>query len=353
MYRRDFHHQRAYRTKRLIAWICIAFLLLLVIGVFVYSLQAGLVPGLGGRHITLPGLPPLKQASNNANANADTGTDASCASQQPGQRIIYINSDGERRSFVIYVPTGYKQSLPLVLNYHGYDNTATNMAAYTDMGVEADKENFLIVFPQGDPDNASPPKPSWNAGIGDAGPTGTADDVQFTRDIISYVETHYCIDAHRIYATGYSIGGSMAYRVACDLSNQIAAFSSVEGAFYHIPGGCQASRPIPFLEIHSLVDPLAPYDGEGAKLPVQTILNLWFSIDQCNTSDQQTIFQQADVTGYEWPSCANGTVVEQYQISDGGHVWPGSATPQPSLGYTTQTIDANTVIWNFFSQFHT
>lgn len=345
MYNHDFHHGRAFRTKRLLAWICIAFALLIIIGVFFFSLQEGLIPGLAGKHISLPGLP--------SGSGQPFGLNRSpCSGHSPGDTVISITSGGQKRSFIVHIPPSSDQkALPVVITYHGYDNTASKMAAYTDMGTEADAENFVVVFPQGAFDNANPPKPSWNAGIGVAGPTGTTDDVQFTRDIISYLQKNYCVDAHRIYATGYSIGGSMAYRVACSLSNQIAAFATVEGAFYHIPGGCQASRPIPFLEIHSLVDPLAPYDGTGAQLPVQEILNLWFGIDQCNTNNRQTIFQQADVTGFEWPSCADGTVVEQYQITDGGHVWAGSATPEPSLGYTTQTIKANIVIWNFFSAF--
>ncbi len=82
---------------------------------------------------------------------------------------------------------------------------------------------------------------------------------------------------------------------------------------------------------------------------VQTMLNLWLGLDQCQSSNK-VIFQKADVTGIEWPNCASGTVVEHYRISDGGHTWPGSS-PEPSLGYTTQTIDANVVIWNFFKQF--
>jgi polyhydroxybutyrate depolymerase len=209
-----------------------------------------------------------------------------------------------------------------------------------------------VVFPQGALDNANPPKPSWNAGIGAGGPTGTTDDVQFTRDILSYMQKHYCVDAQRIYVTGYSIGASMAYRVACTLSDQIAALATVEGAFYHIPpNGCQATRSVPVLEIHGLADQLAPYNGAPPKLSVQSFLNLWFAIDKCNTSVSKVIFQQADVTGTQWPQCANGTMVEHYAISDGGHVWPGSATPMPSLGYTTHTIDANVVIWNFFSGF--
>ena len=330
--------------RRLAAWICVAFALLLVIGAAIYSLRAGIIPGLGNSHVQLPALPGFSQGNNGSPCSV---------SHSPGDQTIPISSDGMRRVFIVHLPpSNASQSLPVVINYHGYDNTAASMERYTNMGAEADKEHFIVVFPQGALDNANPPKPSWNAGIGEFGPTGTVDDVQFTRDMIGYLLKNYCADARRIYVTGYSIGASMAYRVACTLSDQIAALATVEGAFYHIPpNGCQASRPLPVLEIHGLADQLAPYNGAPPKLSVQTFLNLWFAIDKCNTGVSQTICQQSDVTATKWPKCTNGTVIEHYKISDGGHVWPGSAIPMPTLGYTTHTIDANVVIWSFFSAF--
>jgi polyhydroxybutyrate depolymerase len=344
MYNHDFHHERAFHMRRLAAWTCLAFSLLLVIGAVVYGLRAGIIPGLDGNHIQLPALPGFSQGNNGSPCSI---------SHAPGDETIPISSGGLRRIFIVHLPPSYaSQPLPVVINYHGYDNTAANMERYTNMGAEADKAHFIVVFPQGALDNANPPKPSWNAGTGEFGPTGTTDDVQFTRDMIGYLLKNYCTDARRIYVTGYSIGASMAYRVACTLSNQIAALATVEGAFYHIPpNGCQASRPLPVLEIHGLADQLAPYNGAPPKLSVQTFLNLWFAIDKCNTSVSQTIFHQSDVTAIKWPNCTDGTIVEHYKISDGGHVWPGSAIPMPELGYTTHTIDANVVIWNFFSTF--
>ena len=344
MYNHDFHHEQAFRTRRLAGWICLAFALLIVIGTLAYSVRAGIIPGLSGGRIQLPALPGFNQGGNSPCSTA----------RSPGDSIVYITSDGLKRSFVIHLPPSYgRQELPVVFNYHGYDSTATGMAHYTNMGAEADKANFIVVFPQGAPDSANPPKPSWNAGIGAEGPTGTTDDVQFTRDMISYLQKNYCINSLRIYVTGYSIGASMAYRVACTLSDQIAGLATVEGAFYHFPGGCQPARPLPVLEIHSLVDPLAPYNGDASRdlASVQRFLSIWFTIDQCNPNTSSTIFQKADVTGFKWADCASGTVVEHYRITDGGHVWPGSAIPMPALGYTTQTIDANVVIWNFFSSF--
>ncbi len=346
MYNHDFHHVRTFRLRRLVAWICLAFSLLLITGVVVYSFQTGIVRGLGSGHLQAPSLPGFAQ---NTTSPCSTAHSA-------GDSTIEISSGGQKRSFIVHLPPGYgQQPLPLVINYHGYDNTAANFERYTDMDVEADQANFIIVFPQGALDNNVPqPKPSWNAGIGAGGPTGLADDVQFTRDMLSYLQRNDCVNAQRIYVTGYSIGASMAYRIACTLSSQIAAFATVEGAFYHIPpNGCQATRAVPVLDIHSLADQFAPYDGSTTRdlISVPAFLNLWFSIDQCNTNASQVIFQKADVTGYKWSSCANNTLVEQYKITDGGHVWPGSPIAMPSLGYTTHTINASTIIWNFFSGF--
>lgn len=343
MHNHDFHHTHVWRRQRRAAWVCTAVALLLLLGALVYSFQAGIVPGLASTNsrLSLPGLGHILGSSL-----------CSTPAHPTGDSTIDLTSGGMPRSFIVHLPPSYGQApQPVVFNYHGYDNTAARMDKYTNMGAEADRENFIVVFPQGADDGLG--KASWNAGIGASGTTGSADDVQFTRDMIQYLQKNYCIDMHRIYATGYSIGASMAYRVACTLSNQIAALATVEGAFYHFDGGCQPTRPIPVLEIHGQADLYAPYDGAPDRrlASVQTFLNVWFNLDHCNTDSSSTIFQKADVTAFKWSSCADGTVVEHYRISDGGHVWPGSATPMPSLGYTTHTIDANVVIWNFFNSF--
>src|SRR5579863_8334769 len=95
----------------------------------------------------------------------------------------------------------------------------------------------------------------------------------------------------------------------------------------------------------------APYAGNPAARmsSVQDYLNAWLSYDRCSQSSQ-IIFQHSDVTGFEWKHCASGTAVEHYQVSDGGHTWPGAAT-NTVLGYVTHTIDANVVIWNFLSHY--
>ncbi|MBV9689420.1 MAG: dienelactone hydrolase family protein [Ktedonobacteraceae bacterium] len=258
-----------------------------------------------------------------------------------GDSTDMIYSAALKRSFLVHLPPSYgRQPQPLVLTYHGYSWTAQIMEHNTKMDVEADKAGFVLVFPQGVDD-----PPSWNAGVGAYGPTGDANDLQFTRDMLKFLKSNYCVDTHRVYVAGFSLGGGMVYRLACVLSDQIAAVASVSGAYYPLPEGCHPTRALPILEIHGAADQLAPYDGNASRdmEAVQDYLHGWLERDKCNNIVQM-FFQRGDVTGTEWTHCANGVIVRHYRVSDGGHTWPGSPN-------TTHVIDANVVIWQFFSQF--
>lgn len=254
-----------------------------------------------------------------------------------------ITSDGLKRTFLVHLAASYgRQPQPLVILYHGYSWTSQIMEQTTGMNKEADKAGFVLIYPQG----VDTP-PSWNAGVGAYGSTGDADDVQFTRDMLRSIEQNYCVDTHRIYVSGFSLGGGMAYRLACTFSDKLAAVATVSGAYYPIPGGCHRhpTRHLPILEIHGATDQLAPYAGNvNTRMDgVQDYLEGWLSRNECN-DDSTTFFQQGDVIGTQWTKCADGVIVRHYRISNGMHTWPGSPG-------TTHVIDADVVIWNFFSKF--
>jgi polyhydroxybutyrate depolymerase len=321
---------------RLVGLAGIALSLVILLSVLIYSVQENVIP-----KTVLP------SSLHSSPTSAQSAITCKTPPHPTGDSNNTISSGRLKRTFILHLAPSYgKTPQPLVINYHAYSNTAQHFAQYTDMGAEADKAGFIVAFPQG-VDNP----PSWNAGIGADGPTGDANDVQFTRDLLSYLEKNYCVDTHRVYVAGYSLGGGMAYRIACTLSNQVAAIATVAGAFYHAPGGCHPSRPLPVLEIHGVADRFAPYNGNPVMgiAAIQVYLNVWLNEDNCGNTTK-VIFQQNDVTATEWTNCTSGTVVIHYRISDGGHTWPG-AGPIPALGLTTRTIDANEVIWNFFSQY--
>src|SRR5437667_1606905 len=196
-----------------------------------------------------------------------------------GDSTQTIASGNLDRTFLLHLSPSYgRQPLPLIISYHGYSWTDQMMVGATRFNQLADQEGFkgfLAAYPQG---YESPS--TWNAGNGAYGPTGGEDDIQFTRDMLTYLEKNYCVDSQRIYVVGFSLGGGMAYRLACDLSDQITAIATASGAYYPLPEGCQPARPLPVLEFHGLADKDAPYSGYPALrlTSVDNYLNKWLTL---------------------------------------------------------------------------
>jgi polyhydroxybutyrate depolymerase len=257
-----------------------------------------------------------------------------------GDSTQTISSGDLDRTFLLHLSPSYgRQPLPLIISYHGYSWTDQMMVGATRFNQLADQEGFkgfIAAYPQG---YESPS--TWNAGNGASGPTGSEDDVQFTRDMLTYLKKNYCVDSQRIYVVGFSLGGGMAYRLACDLSDQITAVATASGAYYPLPEGCQPARPMPVLEIHGAADKDAPYAGypQLGMASVEDYLNTWLTLDQCDTTSH-VFLQQPDVTGSEWTRCASGAQIRHYRIDDGTHSWP-----------SPPVLNGSAVIWDFCKQF--
>jgi polyhydroxybutyrate depolymerase len=261
-----------------------------------------------------------------------------------------LSSDGIERTFRLHVPAGYQpdHATALVLNFHGLNSNATQQESYSRFSDLADREHFLVVYPNGT--SGSGKMQGWaTGGVEDP---HNVDDVRFTNDLLDTLQHELCIDAHRIYSTGISNGGGMTNLLACRLANRIAAFAPVAGAFYTTIGECQPGRAVPIIEFHGTSDPLVFYEGRPlVKMPaIQTWLQEWSTRDGC-TGGPDTFFQQADVMGEQWTGCQTNSAVIHYRIDGGGHTWPG-AQDVMVLGATTHTIDATSLIWQFFQKYH-
>jgi len=260
-----------------------------------------------------------------------------------------LTSDGLQRAYRLHIPIGYtpNQKMPLVVNFHGMNETDQEQELYTRYSALANQHHFLVVYPQGV--TGSDGKVGW-ATYGKFDPT--VNDVLFVSDLLTTLQHQLCIDPLRIYVTGMSNGGGMTNLLACQMSGRLAAFAAVSAAIYPIPGGCHPARPVPYLEFHGTADPIVHYTGSTALTfpPVMQTMQDWATLNGCTTGPT-TFFQQADVTGLQWAHCRNGVIVQHYRVEDGGHTWPG-ASPIPRLGSTTQTIDATTLGWQFMQQYH-
>jgi polyhydroxybutyrate depolymerase len=265
-----------------------------------------------------------------------------------------IRTDGRTRAYLLHLPTGYgtSRSQALVLAFHGHSGSDEGLESYTGLSLLADRGDFIADYPQGTlgPHGAT----GWTTS-GTNAVTVTYDpmvhDALFVSDLLTYLQATLCVDAHRIYATGWSNGGGMAGLLACALAGRVAAVAPVDGAFPPIADGCHPQHPISILEFHGTADPLVPYTGDASMLwpPISEWLAAWAQRDGCG-GVATTFVQNADVVGEQWTGCVEGAVIRHYRIAGGGHTWPGASTTiDPSyFGKTTHTITATDLIWQFF-----
>src|SRR5690348_6350105 len=135
---------------------------------------------------------------------------------------------GRERSYSLHVPPEAvgKRDLPLVVVLHGGGGSGAAAAKQSGFDAEADRQGFVVAYPDGTRRIAAgrPGFYTWNAGDC-CGPAMEqhVDDVGFIRAMVAAIAAVQPIDKKRVYATGISNGGMMAYRLACDASSIFAA----------------------------------------------------------------------------------------------------------------------------------
>lgn len=246
-----------------------------------------------------------------------------------GTFTIALDSGDRERTALVTVPASVDpaQPVPLVLNFHGVIATSEIIQANTGMSAKAELEGFITAAPQGI-------GRSWNAGVccGEA-LAQNIDDVGLTRDLVDRLLRDFPIDPTRIYATGFSNGGAMAYKLACDLPELFAAIAPVGGSVATFP--CAAPAPVPLLVINNIDDPVVAFSLAAFSL------NIWRPLNGCQNTPEVT--QPAESTMCETYPCT-GAPTQLCAVDGIGHVWPGGLTNPDGL------FDATDYVWDFFTQ---
>ncbi len=278
-----------------------------------------------------------------------------------GDHAITFGRGTQSRAYLLHVPAKLGPQPPLVLNFHAGGSNASQHQKLTGMDAVADREGFLIVYPEGT-GVLEGQLQTWNAGGCCGGAVrDNVDDVGFVRRLLEDLSRRQAYDPARVYATGFDNGAMMSYRLAAALSDRIAAIAPVAGtiAVEHFP----TVRAVPVLHIHSADDPSAPYaGGRGAALPMTTqrITHLgveaglaeWAKANGCATPLEQREKKEAQghtATLFAYPKCRAEVLL--WKLTGAGHVWPGGErenVPKP-LGAGTAVIDANAEALKFFS----
>lgn len=272
-----------------------------------------------------------------------------------------ITVDNKTRKYWLYVPASVEgqKNVPVVFSLHGrYGNddpnnqkdilTKDGKPIFTSL---ADKEGFIVVYPQGrnggdEKDKAAYPG-EWYKAFGNGTgweATGKENaDTKFIKEIVDEIKTVYnsnsniSVDPKRFYLCGFSMGGMMTYACAKVLNGTFAAYGSCSGYplnEFHM--NLATENPIPFIHLHGNSDQIL-----GIKHLNTIIENLLFR-NGCDLS------QQVINTG--WSTTKENSEEHNFKRYDftGVNGVPVTTVTYDGLWHNVEA-SAPAYLWNFFS----
>ena len=292
----------------------------------------------------------------------------SVASPVQGQKSFDFSAAGDIGSYIVEMPpdASAKDPLPLIIDLHGYSETAAIQVSFSALGSYGSTHGFITVTPQ-----VNKAVQYWDITPGSA-------DQKFLGDLITHLTQTLCVDRHRVFVAGYSNGAFMASALACTYANKIAAVATVAGI--QAPPGCHPARPVPVVAFHGTADPFVPYRGgigpaakslpapngvgtlgshpdskedrgiSASPLPIPIEEARWAARNGCSKSPKtSTVAIGVTLIAY---SCPRNATVELYRESGDGHIWAGSeamVSIESVVGKTTFAISADQLMWKFFA----
>ena len=262
------------------------------------------------------------------------------ASANPGggiSTIVGTPYDGKLRTFNLYVPPRIptRKPVPLLLVLHGLFLDPSTEEASSGLDRVADLDDVALAYPAG-------LDGSWNAGTC-CGPSGArrVDDVGFLVHVVDLVAQIRPIDLNRVYIAGFSNGGMMALRAACERPDVFAAAASVGGTL-QVP--CAGRQPISAMLLNGQRDTTVPYAGtryshflHTALTPVPTAARRLAARSGCVAVRRASSYRHVTAT---YRGCALGAALTVVTAPRVGHHWPT---------WQQDRVDGEELVWDFLS----
>ena len=274
-----------------------------------------------------------------------------------------LEHGGHQRSWLAYVPAAKSQSPALVLVMHGSRGDGEQMREATRYGFDvlAERYGFIAVYPDGY-------ERHWNDCRGSADYAANLeniDDVGFLRALVQRMVEEQGVDPGRVFATGLSNGGQMAYRLGLEAPDLVAGIAAM-AANLPDPIACEpVGEAVATLVMNGTEDPVNPYEGglveifgntsRGNVLSSAATAGYWARLAGYDGEGERSRWPQRDpddatsVESIDW-SGQGRVPVSLVTINGGGHTVPNPVFSLPRiLGPTSHQLDGPEVIWAFFS----
>jgi len=284
---------------------------------------------------------------------------------EPGthKRKLALRVLGFHRSYLIHIPKNYNQTeaRPLVVALHGAFSTAEEMEEETGFSDLADREGFLVVYPNGI--TLFGWFQHWNAGhcCGRAMKDGV-DDLGFVSTVIEEVRRDFRVDSSRIYMVGYSNGGMLAYLFAAQKPETLAAVAVIAATVGSSPSPSEpevriapARAPVPVIAFHGREDNSIPYEGGSQEnnghsyVSVKESMEFWLKANQISAAPQREVMMAGRVIKETWGTPGRNQEIILYTVEGWKHTVPTKYfTKKMPENDPLKNFHATDMIWDFF-----
>ena len=235
------------------------------------------------------------------------------------------------RKAILELPGGHNVShkLPLVVALHGYTSSGLGVSGFFDLIDSVHENGHLLLRPDGT--ISATGQRFWNATDACCNIWGQeVDDVSWLTSLINEAITYHGADPEGIIIVGYSNGGFMAHRMACERGDMLRSIISLAGATHYDFNDCPNTGYPNVLQIHGTSDSVILYDGGailGNNYPAasQTVFS-WANRSGCDliyteTNQLDLISPRGvnDTNEYEHLNCSSGNRVSLWEIPNGSH----------------------------------
>lgn len=142
---------------------------------------------------------------------------------------------------------------------HGYQGTPEATMDFAALRETANRLGVALIVPRG-------LEASWT--LPDAFPAGR-DDVAFINAVVEDATGRFGIDRERVMISGFSVGASMVWYVACAEGQRYAGYAPIAGAFWE-PYVEDCAMPLANIyHVHGTADDMVPLAGRRLSFAAQ------------------------------------------------------------------------------------
>lgn len=155
-------------------------------------------------------------------------------------------------------PKGEADTRPAMIFLHGFGGTGKGVIRNTGLLDLILKRGYAVIAPQGLPWREGSKGGAWNSMARES----RRNDVAFLKAIADEAAVRHGIDRDNILLAGFSGGGMMTWRVACDAPDAFSAYAPIAGLLWRpLPDHC--AGPVKMHHTHGWSDPVVPIEGRS------------------------------------------------------------------------------------------